>query len=340
MLFVPWVYQRLESARTPSATISAKARRLELDLVGPLLEADDRSGVFGRSAGKDLKRLPSDVYWAGLGEWGIRLFPGSREQYHRALDAIYRKRDDQMREAEQETSGVGRSTRTWHPQLPGPPADFPKHVSLRVTQGEAQFLLDRIATTQKGSLLAHLALHCKPCDVDFPWEHPERAGFVREHLELLERGRLFSEVMYGATLMYNIALAQLAGRTELGAEHVRAYSEWAEGLDGVRLQAWDFSRLWELTVGHAHDVTPATRRFVEDWVLAVRRGAGALVEDRQAQSLIQRRESELKGPRSRYAGGRALDQWSGYAGLVRMDYRWARAHTLLKDLYDGLARKG
>ena len=36
-----------------------KVRQMEMALVGPLLKADDHGGVFGRVAGKALKRLPS-----------------------------------------------------------------------------------------------------------------------------------------------------------------------------------------------------------------------------------------------------------------------------------------
>jgi len=58
--------------------------------VRPLLANDDQAGVFGRQAGGDLKRLPSMVYWAGLGAWGIRRFDLSQDDYHRSIGQIYR----------------------------------------------------------------------------------------------------------------------------------------------------------------------------------------------------------------------------------------------------------
>ncbi|MFQ5740509.1 MAG: DUF6361 family protein [Acidobacteriota bacterium] len=90
--FVPWVYQSLEEQRVPSHEIARRGRKLELRLTRPLLEAGDKSGVFGRMAGGSLKRLPSQVYWAGLGIWGIRRFDGTPLQYHWILGTVYRRR--------------------------------------------------------------------------------------------------------------------------------------------------------------------------------------------------------------------------------------------------------
>ena len=89
MLFVPWMYQRLEQKKTPSAQIAKKARNEETRLINELLKREPEDGVIGSEAGKALKRLPSNIYWSGLGTWGIRLFQGSQDDYHRHLDAFY-----------------------------------------------------------------------------------------------------------------------------------------------------------------------------------------------------------------------------------------------------------
>lgn len=121
-LFVPWIYSRLEEVSVPSRGIAAAARERELTLTEPLLSGKEE-GVFGRVAGGELKRLPSEVYWGGLGSWGIRRFDASREQYHRTIDGIYRRRKLARRPSSEGTerdAGVV----TWHPeplaQLPRP----------------------------------------------------------------------------------------------------------------------------------------------------------------------------------------------------------------------------
>ena len=67
MLFVPWIYHSLQEKRLPTERFTIQADLLERGLIQPLMDSDDQAVVFGKPAGKNLKRLPSSVYWAGLG---------------------------------------------------------------------------------------------------------------------------------------------------------------------------------------------------------------------------------------------------------------------------------
>ncbi len=67
MLFVPWIYTELEGNHSTSKSFAGEADAFERRLIGPLLSSDDKAGVFGKMAGSQVKRLPSSVYWAGLG---------------------------------------------------------------------------------------------------------------------------------------------------------------------------------------------------------------------------------------------------------------------------------
>jgi hypothetical protein len=49
-----------------------------------------------------------------------------------------------------------------------------------------------------------------------------------------------------------------------------------------------------------------------------------------------RREMLLKKARSRFRNRQARLQWSGYAGMGRMAFRWPTARVLLDDLFAGL----
>src|SRR5271168_3718297 len=97
MLFVPWIYQELEAEECPSAELAVQARQREVELVKALSESDDKAGVFGKRAGGDLQRLPSSVYWAGLGIWQIRRFKGSQEEYQAEIDGVYQQRSNRRR---------------------------------------------------------------------------------------------------------------------------------------------------------------------------------------------------------------------------------------------------
>jgi len=126
-LFVPWIYQRLERRETPSAKVGAPARRHELRLADTLARSEDPESAIGAYAGQALQRLPSAIYWGGLGVWGIRLFDGSQEQYHRAFDRIHARRRAAGRRRRERRHGApgrrgGRGPRApRRARLPGPP---------------------------------------------------------------------------------------------------------------------------------------------------------------------------------------------------------------------------
>ena len=346
MLFVPWIYKALEDEQWPVESFAFEADKQERDLVQPLMDSDDQAGVFGKTAGMKLKRLPSSVYWAGLGVWGIRLTPFSQDEYHRRIDETYR-RQDVLKAFEKETKALGddidvehrKSALNWHPQLPDPPDDFPSKIDFALCRKEAGFILDRIKTTHRDSLLAFLALHCKPADIHAPWEHPDFGNFSSEHKELLTHARLFSEVMHGAALVYNIQLAKLQNLDELVTKHQASFEDWTASVPLDEIHSWSINRLWELTIGHGHTITPQTRDFVQQWINHTRKPLKHLLLNTEPLHLIKRREMKLKGVRSRFRNKRALEQWGGSSGLGKLVYRWPNVKILLNDLYQGMKRQ-
>jgi hypothetical protein len=134
VLFIPWMYMGLEDQGVPGSQIAAKARKFEIDMINPLLAQEDRAGVFGRVAKDRLKKLPSSVYWAALGSWGIRRFAGSQEGYYGALDRIYRQR---VQAGRPEDRDLESGPSTWDRKIVQAPAGFPASPSTKLTPGEA-----------------------------------------------------------------------------------------------------------------------------------------------------------------------------------------------------------
>lgn len=345
MLFVPWVYQRLETKHQDRRIFADEARRLEVAVVKALSASDDTAGVFGKRAGGGLKRLPSSVYWTGLGMWQIRRFRGSQEQYHAAIEGIESRRttrrhsEDLARrrgegyDAIQEDAAV-----TWHPKLPKVPAGFPESTSIHLTREEAQFIQDQIVTTQPLSLLARVILLPLP-KVDFPWEHPALGHFMPGHRELLHHARLLSEVNYGAAILYNLMLAEVQRSAKLAEARRSDAAKWLQSLDRAPLRQWSFDWVGQLAVAHQQVVSPQTLDFCKEWLALVCLRGDSVFDDCAARTLIRTREIRLKGGRSRFTNPRALDQWRGAAGLFRLDYRWPTVRQFIGDLQDGLARK-
>lgn len=337
MLLVPWVYTRLEKEQVPAKSFAARARQDELAVVTPLLDAREE-GVFGRQAGSGLKRLPSSVYWAGLGAWGIRRFPAAQSDYHRAVDALYARRS-RSRRREDDDVDPDPATQTWHPRLPAPPPGFPKTADLKLTAEEAGFLDDCIQRSCRGTLLAWLALHGVPDAAAEPWMHAQLREFPPGAQDLLGHGRRFTDIIEGAARVYNVVLAELREHDGWAAEHREALLQWRSRLDLDALRTWPMERFWDLTVGHGHDVTTATRRFVEAVLDRVVATGGEIADDAATRGLVTRREQALKGPRSRITNRGARQQWGGNAGTGRVVYRWPTTRRLLDDLYPALGRK-
>jgi len=338
-LLVPWIYSRLEEERVPASRFGAEARQREVDMIEPLLSSEEE-GVFGRSAGGDLKRLPSEIYWGGLGSWGIRRFQVSRDVYHRSVDEIYRRRD-LSRHSSSEGTEAGPGLVTWHPELPPPPPSFPGVTTLSLRRDEAEFLVDRIVASHPTSLLAWLALRPTTTDTEFAWDHPRFGEMSLEHQRILTHARLFSKVMNGAAILYNWMLSRKAGLDELVEAHRNGFHRWAEALDLEAIRGWSIPELVAIARAQgSHRISPQTERFVSRWVDMVRAGALEIPDSEEAEHLIRNREMLLKGARSLFRNRRALDEkYQGRLGLGRFEYRWPDVQRHLNDLHDGLEQR-
>ena len=116
MLFVPWLFRMLERRDATDSQIKAEARALEIRLAESLKAGGETNGIIGRDAGAQLQRLPSSVYWAGLGAWGIREFPGSIDSLFVSLRGIARSRA-----ASADVESEGRTQDIWVRSLPKVP---------------------------------------------------------------------------------------------------------------------------------------------------------------------------------------------------------------------------
>ncbi len=208
-LFVPWIYLALESKHVSSAAIETRLRKAESELMQILAHSGDTSGLIGRRAKENVRRLPSSVYWQGLVTWGIRLFAGSQDEYHRGLDVFYARRQGR-RSARNEYEGEGipePELLNWHSGLPSPAEDFPSHESFALRKQDADYLRERVLTKCPNSLLAYLLRERIPvADYEFAWEL--EAPMPSALRDWLVHSQNFSEVMLGAQLLYNLMIAE------------------------------------------------------------------------------------------------------------------------------------
>lgn len=344
MLFIPWIYLQLEEKGVGSARAAERARAMEIALIDSLSQsAAGEQGIIGIEARKTLSTLPSAIYWAGLGAWHLRLFPGTRGHYHRALDQIYRRRrrlHHRRKSTLEEGDDVGGlwdlTAQTWHPGIPRPPVGFPDRVDLRLTREEALFLQERVKQAHPESLLAQLAMQSKPTTVDAPWLHPDWAQLDEQHRRLLQHAHNFSLMVHGAALAYNLLLAELRDDEALIEEHRQSAGDWMARvkarLDELRAWASDLAAFWTATEHPGHKVSSRTMGFVERWIELTLIERDSVFDNTKARALVQQREIEKKRSNSRFTNLRMLEQWSGRSSLEEITYRWRLVQSYINDI--------
>ena len=338
-LFVPWTHQALERKKVPSAQAAGWVRGREIGLIDALEKSGSKRGNIGREARAKLKRLPSNIYWQGLRAWDIRRFRGSQDQYYRSLDRYYITKGQMLRSDDDDLVS-GFAEPNWHSTLPPQPKGFPREATFELRPEDSDYLRGRILASAGTSLLANLIRQpVPPADVEFVWESEGYGGFPSEIKKCVDHARCFSETMHGASLLYNLMLAELSERSESVDAYRGAIADWA-GLVGSRmgvLTAWDHGDFWS-TLDHAEARVPLlTRTFVMHWLrrLLEITDPRDICEDRELRDLVQNRERMLKRGQARLDNPRALELWSGAAGTGRLDYRWRVSRTILTDILEG-----
>lgn len=342
-LLIPWTFLKLERRKVKSSEAAQIIQGEELKLNRRLREKTDERGVFGRRAGDSLKRLPSGVYWDGLGSWGIRTFSGHMPAYFRSLDAFYR-REAGFRNRPRDPEDRSAPPTNWHPHLPDPPSGFPEaNVSVALRRQDAQYLRERIQAKHPESLLAVLARRADPQDLDTDrlWElggRIEVTPMLRQHLH---NAKLFAVCMQGAALVYNLMLSELRQHDEWTKTHRGGLEDWATKVDvlGSSMEDWKPDGVWQVMRTQRRSLGYPTQIFVECWVEILKRnGPRGIADNSNARTLIRDREVQLKRGRARLTNPRHLELWGGESGTGLMAYRWGSAKLILKDIFDGLVR--
>jgi hypothetical protein len=344
-LFVPWIYRRLEDKGISSTEIARRLRAGELELLEAMRDAGVGEGerLIGRQSGAALQRWPSNIYWAGLGRWGIRRFPGSQEGYHRWLDKFYRHRRDATEDAEGELGGGYNANWDPDPHFPGAPKGFPQGVTMDLRREDADYLVHRIRISCQNSLLTALLGDASALEADAIWMLPRLAELPDELQAQIRHAQWFAQVMHGASLLYYWSAASFGRQTERAEKAQALLDDWGSELTKERpaLLAWAGARkqFWGSPALREVRVPDRTRRFVDAWIdhLAAHASMQGLWQSEAALRLIKDREWETKpGERARLWNSHQVERWdpSGAPGLL--EYRWGIAQWMLEDILKGL----
>lgn len=334
MLFVPWIYMMVEDLDARPDQLVGAARSREIRLINALLGGGEEEGVIGRIAGASLKRLPSSVYWNGLKSWGIRLFPGSQETYFASLPSLRRHRH-RARTADHSSSTEGFDKALWNTGLLAPPKDLLERTTFRLTHDEASFLIDRLVNSQPSSLLTHLARAPSQIDCEFVWAHPDRSTFTATAVRLVKHAEIFSAVMHGASLLYNLMLAECREHEDWVERYRSELSQWStDEFDQTAISHWSLVDFWGCTAHENHRVQYRTQLFVKRWCELASEKGGEVADLEAARDLVREREESLKRSQSRFANHAVLAKWGGRSGADRLNFRWREANGYIRDIAD------
>jgi hypothetical protein len=340
MLFIPWAFASAAKQGLGVEEIARRVDKNERNLISTLKRETDGEGLLGKTAGVALKTLPSSTYWAALRQYEILLDP-SQNQADAIAASIHR--------APAADDDEPRSVGPWSPTLPPVPAGFPSDTAggFDLSRTEAEWLRDRMLNGSEGSLLAHFIDHRPQAESGAPWLEPAVVGASPHAANDLFHARMFSLAFHGASLLYNLLLAEtyeaagydrVSGKVELYRERL---SKWqsARAEASADLSSWDRSEFWALVYAKNPRINPQLRSFIDTWLDAVTGSESlSIADDEGLRSFIRQREHRHKGPQARLYNPRLLQTWQGASGASELTFRWRQVRGILADLHDGLER--
>ena len=336
LLFVPWLFLlgRQRGYRGPQ--LAQWVERNERRLIEVLRKGGALRGLIGRQAGARVKILPSTIYWSALQRYQILRVQGG-------IEAVVEAESGSSVVEAMLTEQAERAAFVWDPVIATWPQGFPslEHLNFRLSEPESSWLGERISLACDGTLLAWLiARHLVPGETLGAWDEPWHDELPPDLRRIVDHGRLFSLVINGAAVVYNLLLADKCAALKIGRglldieDYETMLAEWQDEVNALRpaINAWDVGDFWAFVDTNAAQQIGAVRRFVDDWLRLVRDGALSGERLARASELVAARERTQKRGQSRLINERLLRQWGGQSGTGRLTYRWEQVRTLLQDL--------
>ena len=199
---------------------------MERTLIGALKEGGDHAGLIGVDAGRNVRTLPSAIFWGGLIRYGIFLAPSlSIRQYgrHVARGLVAADAEDEIGD---------RAPAFWQREIPDPPPAFFSFTAtdFELTRQEAEWLCERVISSERSaqheSLLTAYVKDIRRghalSNVEAVWDAALPSSTPQPITTLVHHAERFSCAAHGAALLYNLELAD--ARRKRGREETDATS--------------------------------------------------------------------------------------------------------------------
>jgi hypothetical protein len=354
-LMVPWAMQLAAKNRPrDKAQYDRILRDVEVRTIMSLLDGNDPGelGIIGRNRKGGTKRLASSVYWAALGEWGVRVAHDLSLSGYRG--SVLARRGRELLEGE---TGDSDHFQVWDEMPIGPPGFPDQPLDILPSREEAEYLLARMASTSAGglhagglsdvpSLLAGIAQNPISANVANSWDVPGNVAASDDLRDALGHAQAFSLVIQGARLRYLTLLYDAQRKAHLPEsdgedELLGLVAEWLSQMStqSSLVSAWvsHLSDMYELVSRFRVHIGGGTRDFVAQWCAAAEHDPTDAMTSPQTATLVIEREFALKTSNARLVSPSALQAWDGSLfGSRPLDYRWAIAQNMLLDCVSGL----
>jgi hypothetical protein len=343
-LFIPWIL--IEAQRRWPQQMIGKSADMERKLIEALRTGSDGSGLIGKSAGKDLKALPSLIYWAGLQTLGIFKLQGKTIRQFESFASRAAVQSDYEGEIVDQLS-------SYWTDLPEPPADFFSFVSadFNLTRTEADWLAERMISTSRSSespnLLTEVVMRVRTSeiailDADYVWDLQHDQLITESNRTLLFHAERFSLLAHGLSLIYNEMLCELRRKDshdfDPGRDYLTELNAWSDEATAINLLVWcrELDDFWDCMMEKGAVIPAAIRDFLANISeILEQEGVSRPLNSHALREAIKRREMFHKRGQARFVNSSRLRAYQGQAGANRMVFRWDLARGLIEDIAAG-----
>lgn len=333
-MLIPYLFYEIEKEKklTPEKMIHLLHEK-ELDLI-ELLKAEGTKGVIGESAGRKLKRKPSEIYWNGLRTFGI--FTGGKmslNEFARVYCNIQKNKKLLMSTGVKANDGEDGDDKDAHSgdyiefwNAPIIKKEWRDTLTIKLSYIEANYLRKQIIRSFPDNLFSYI-LKSDNMDLllleDFdsikafegllPATIQQDYGFAKN----------FADFIYGIHIRYNMMLSK-------GDEEVSdLWNEWHN-----QINTYSDINLNEILRMRLKIKNIRLIVFLEKCRLAMKNNA---IDE--LDGLIIQREKELKGSKRAKLCNINEFQYKGWVGIGKLQYRLNSGLNIIADIKEGLGER-
>ncbi|MCD0459561.1 DUF6361 family protein [Roseiconus lacunae] len=344
-------YERLDLRSRRKQPLTEYLRQRENDCMSALARNhndDPQNGIIGiEFADKpgEVQRKPSSVYWNGIRLFGLVKTKLSVQEFARTFANPDQPLLDLVMGDDEKKGDDHDAHDSSGPTIELPTASTEEWVGnlrLHLNFDEATFLSAKIAATVPSSLLGQIlmdtenrATFCELADTVSVTDLFGDAQFVNrfdhELHSVMLGARDFWQLLKGAHIRYNVLIQRKQSTTAKKEEFEQEWDEWLAEMSAFPWGRWNVALLWQLASKHGRQIRDFTKRFVLNWIDAVRSGAAV----NRFDELVIRQEWRNKKSRARLQEG-ADERRTDWVGIRELDYRFTQARTIVRDIHRGL----